>query len=638
MANVRIPWFAPITDQAEKALVNQVLDSQYLNDGKVTRELERRVAELVGVKHCVAVTSGTSALTLCLMAKGIGHGDEVIIPDLTFIATANAVRLAGAEPVLVDVRRDRFDMDADAAKKAITSKTRAIIPVDVNGRGADYHALTALCREKNLALITDSAEALGSKWKGRYLGSFGDAGIFSFSANKTVTTGQGGMIATNDTTMYHRLLELKDQGRRAQGTGGDDFHPVMGFNFKLTNLQAAVGLAQMDKLQARLAQAGRRDRWYKEGLAGVPGVKIPANDDAGGEVRQWMDIVVSNSLRQKIIAAFDEKGIGCRAFWFPLHRQEPYKAADSEFPNTISISETGIWLPSSFSLSQKEAEETINVIREIAYGRPNPYKFAKQEEVNQVPADLSNKTLSILLPVRNEGMSLRVMLKLLDAALDVTHEILVVYDFPEDDSIPVVQELQKKNPNIRLVKNDMGPGVVNAVRAGVYASTGKYILIFAADEVGPVVAIDEMLAHLENGADFVSCTRYAKGGRRLGGSFIGGILSRTANKVFHFMVRSQFTDSTTGIKMFRKSVFESFRLEARPIGWAFAFEMAIKAEALGMKCAETPIISVDRLFGGVSSFKLKPWVFEYLRWFVWGMFHIKRSPDRTSKIADSSAR
>jgi GT2 family glycosyltransferase len=216
------------------------------------------------------------------------------------------------------------------------------------------------------------------------------------------------------------------------------------------------------------------------------------------------------------------------------------------------------------------------------------------------------------------------MLKILAAAVEVPHEILVVYDQPGDDSIPVVNKIQEDCPNVHLIHNTLGRGVINAIRAGVGAAQGDYILIFAADEVGPVLAIEDMLTLLDQGCEFVSCTRYAYGGRRLGGSLIGGALSHLANNLFHFIAGSVLTDSTTGIKMFRRSIFNQLPLEAKAIGWAVTFEMAIKAQLAGLKLGEVPIVSIDRLYGGKSTFRLGPWFVEYLRWFVWGAIRLRR--------------
>lgn len=232
---------------------------------------------------------------------------------------------------------------------------------------------------------------------------------------------------------------------------------------------------------------------------------------------------------------------------------------------------------------------------------------------------MSETTLSILLPVRNEGVNLKLMLKILRVIVEESHEVIVVHDSIDDDSIPVVREIQSSYPELLLVHNTLGAGVVNAIRAGIEAAKGRYILIFAADEVGPVLAIENMVDLMNDNCDFVSCTRYAHGGRRLGGSWIGGFLSRGANWLFHCLSRSPFSDATTGIKMFRRDIFYKLNLECRPIGWAVAFEMAIKAQHAGLRLGEVPIVSIDRLYGGKSTFRLGPWIGEYSRWFLWGL-------------------
>lgn len=218
------------------------------------------------------------------------------------------------------------------------------------------------------------------------------------------------------------------------------------------------------------------------------------------------------------------------------------------------------------------------------------------------------------------------MVKLLSAMLEIPNELLIVYDSPDDDSIPVIRDMQRAYTNLRLIHNQHGRGVVNAIRAGVEAAAGDYVLIFAADEVGPVLAIEDMLVLMNEGCDLVSCSRYGHGGRRLGGSLIGGFLSRSANRLFHRLAGCVLTDATTGIKLFRRSLFPSLKLEANPVGWAVTFEMAIKAQLAGWRLGEVPIVSIDRLYGGESTFRLGPWTGEYLRWFVWGWKNLRRVP------------
>jgi dolichol-phosphate mannosyltransferase len=240
--------------------------------------------------------------------------------------------------------------------------------------------------------------------------------------------------------------------------------------------------------------------------------------------------------------------------------------------------------------------------------------------------------LSIIMPVRNEGLNLRIMLKILNAVVDVSHEVLVVVDQRDDASVPVVEAISPQYPRLAVVHNAYGPGVLNALRAGVESAQGKYLLIFAADEVGPVLAVEDMIALMDAGCDLVSCTRYAHGGRRLGGSMVGGLLSQSANRLFRRFSGSQLTDATTGIKMFTRDVFQRLQLEARPIGWAVAFEMAIKAQLAGLQLGEVPIVSIDRLYGGKSTFRVGPWTLEYFRWFVWGLKQLRSVPLSGSEV------
>jgi len=228
-------WWKPEITGAESPLLHEVLESNFLNEGAVTEEFEKRIADKVGARYAVATTSCTTALSLSLMALGIGHGDEVIVPDMTFIATANAVTMTGAKVVLVDVDPATLSMNANSFEKAITSRTRAVIPVHVTGRAGSFASVMKMAEQYGIPVIEDAAEALGSKFNGKFLGTWGRAGCFSFSPNKTISTGQGGMIVTDDEKLVARLRELKDQGRPMRGTGGDDLHPALGFNFKFTN-------------------------------------------------------------------------------------------------------------------------------------------------------------------------------------------------------------------------------------------------------------------------------------------------------------------------------------------------------------------------------------------------------------------
>jgi perosamine synthetase len=357
----KIPWWEPQVGVEEYELLKQVLDSNYLNDGSVTRRFEALIAARTGAEHAVAVTSGTAALYLSLLAVGVGAGDEVVVPDLTFIATANAARATGATVVLADVDPRTLCLDPVAFEHAITSRTKAVMPVHVSGRGAALTEILRIAEASGIAVIEDAAEAFVSKRGGKALGTFGIAGCLSFSPNKSITTGQGGAVLTNDGALHTRLRELKDQGRASTGTGGDDLHPVFGLNFKLTNLQSAVGVAQLARLDQRLDRQREIHAVYRSALDGVAGVTLPGFDLAGGECPLWTDAVLER--RNELDAYLLERGIECRRFWHPVHRQPPYRADDDAFPNSTRLAAMAAWLPSAFTLTDGDLAAVSSAIR-----------------------------------------------------------------------------------------------------------------------------------------------------------------------------------------------------------------------------------------------------------------------------------
>lgn len=361
--SLKIPWWTPAVGEREYDLVRQVLDSNYLNEGDVTAAFEQRVADLLSVTYAVATTSGTTAIFLALAAAGVGAGDEVIVPDVTFIATANAVMLTGARPILVDVDRETLNIDPRKVVRAVTRRTKAIVPVHVSGRAAAMSDLLAIGRQHGLAVIEDAAEAFLSTSDGRKLGTLGLAGCFSFSPNKTITTGQGGIVVTHDAAVHARLRELKDQGRPIRGTGGNDVHHSVGYNFKLTNVQAAIGLGQLERLHERLERQRRIYRGYSAGLADLDGVRLLPFRVDEGETPQWTDALADR--RDELARFLAQRGIGSRPFWFPIHTQAPYRMADDAFPNSTELMTQAIWLPSAFSLTDEDVATVCHSVREF---------------------------------------------------------------------------------------------------------------------------------------------------------------------------------------------------------------------------------------------------------------------------------
>ena len=356
-----ISWWSPEMTGNELPLLKKVIDSNFLNDGEVTDQFVQRIAELAGAKFGVGVTSGTAAIYLSLMALDVGHDDEVIVPDIGFIATANAVSMTGATPVLADVDEGTLNLSPKAMQDAFSSNTKVVIPVHVSGRAADVERIVDIARAHGLAVVEDAAEAFCSRFKNRYLGTFGQTGCFSFSPNKVITTGQGGVIVTNDEAIFHRLRELKDQGRPVRGTGGADIHHSIGFNFKLTNLQAAVGLGQLKKLDARLDRIRRTYSIYRDELNGTKGIRVlPFNIEAG-EQPQWVDALAER--RDELDNFLAKNGAGCRRFWFPLHTQKPYLCNEKDFPVSTKVGQQAIWLPSAFQMTDDDVRTVCRLIK-----------------------------------------------------------------------------------------------------------------------------------------------------------------------------------------------------------------------------------------------------------------------------------
>src|SRR3989344_5677436 len=351
-SKTKIPWWEPKIRKREHELIKSALDNNFPNEGKLTTLFEEKLSKLLGCRNAIAVNNGTSAMFLSLKALGIGHGDEVIVPDITFIATANAVEMTGAKPVLADISPKTLNMDPDKFADGITKKTKAVIPVHVSGRAAEIGKIMKIAEEKNIHVVEDAAEAFTSKHRGKCLGTYGIAGCLSFSAAKTITTGQGGAIMTDDDDIALRLRELKDQGRPTRGTGGADIHNSIGYNFKFTDLQAAVGLGQLEYLGERIERQKRNYKLYAEKLKDLDGISLFHFDFEGGEVPQWTD--ASAEKRNELDKHLRDNSIDCRRFWFSIHTQKPYKLPDTNFPNSTNMSKKAIWLPSAFTLTDSD--------------------------------------------------------------------------------------------------------------------------------------------------------------------------------------------------------------------------------------------------------------------------------------------
>ena len=358
----KISWWEPTIGAKEQQFLTAVIKSNFPNEGKLTIKFQEKIQKLLKIKHAIAVTNGTSAIFLALKSLDIGYGDEVIVPDLTFIATANAVIMAGAKPVMVDCNNN-LTIDIDALKKAINSKTKAIIPVHVSGRAANMDEILKLAKKGKIPVIEDAAEGFMSQYHKEYLGTIGQIGCFSLSPAKTITTGQGGIIVTDNKQVALRITQLKDQGRPVRGTGGDDIHYSIGFNFKFTDLQAALGLGQLEYLKKRISRIKKTYQIYDNELKDVKGIDVLHFDIHNGEVPQWVDAICQR--RDELVKFLELNNIYCRNFWHPLHRQKPYKLPDKQYPNSTRLSPQALWLPSSFRMTDKDVLTVCNKIKQF---------------------------------------------------------------------------------------------------------------------------------------------------------------------------------------------------------------------------------------------------------------------------------
>ena len=355
-------------DESEKKELISVIDSGWFTEASKTKEFEKMFAKFTGSKYACAITSGTAGLYLGLKALGIKNGDEVIVPDLTFVASPNSIQANGAKPVLADIDPNTFNLDTDILEKKITKKTKAIMTVNFNGRTTNMKILKEIAQKNNLKLIEDAAHSLGSYYNKKHQGTLGDIGVFSFSTPKIISTGQGGMIITNNKKLYERCMELKDFGRSMgvkKKMMSSFEHKTIGYNFKFTEFQAAVGISQMKKLSKRIKIKKNMFSLYHELLNKISGIEFIETDL--DKITPWMiDIVLKNKKKKIGLINFLEKNmIETRIFYPPIHKLTPYREKNKKYPITTDISDRGLWLPSSVNLKHEEIDFISKKIREF---------------------------------------------------------------------------------------------------------------------------------------------------------------------------------------------------------------------------------------------------------------------------------
>jgi perosamine synthetase len=359
-----IPQIQPWIDEEEVNEVAEVVRTTYITENSKTEEFLNKVKEFSGAKYAIAVGNGTLGLIAALLAENIGPGDEVIVPNLTFIATANAVKLVGAQPVFCDVDRKTGCISPDNFAHLVTEKTKVIMPVHLYGQVSPTEEILKFCDEHNLLLIEDAAESFGILENGIHTGTRGAYGIFSFFANKTITTGEGGVIFTNSEERYKKLYRIKNHGRDRKGVF---IHPSIGYNFCFSDLQAAIGVAQLRKMDRIFARKDFIYNYYCQRLENVSGVNIIKVPNHIRSNHWFINVLVDNP--EQFGEELKKRKIGTRRFFYPLHLQPCYEGdtenQEREYPNTMFLYEHGISLPSSVIITDDELEYVCDSIIEI---------------------------------------------------------------------------------------------------------------------------------------------------------------------------------------------------------------------------------------------------------------------------------
>ena len=362
----RISIAVPVLNGNERKYVDECIDTGWISaNGRFIQEFEARFAEFCGTKYALACSNGTVTLHLALKALGIGPEDEVIMPTLTYIATANAVMYCGAKPVFVDSEPGTWNIDPDAIAEKITGRTKAIIPVHLYGLPCNMDAIREIAGRYGLAIIEDAAEAHGAKWRGETVGSMGTVGSFSFFGNKIITCGEGGLLTTDDEALYKKMKLLRSQG---VDPNKRYWHTTVAYNYRMTNLQAAVGLAQLENAAWHLEQRRRVAGLYAKYLPPLDGLVTVQEIPEGAEHVYWMNSVLLTKAvqaeRDAVMEKMEEAGVEMRPLFYPMHTMPPYEDKTAHFPVAEALSARGINLPSHGLLTEEQVKYVVDMLHQ----------------------------------------------------------------------------------------------------------------------------------------------------------------------------------------------------------------------------------------------------------------------------------
>lgn len=361
LLQIKYPVYKPSLSGNEKIYVNECLDSTWISSkGHFIGDFEKAFANYINIAYAAGVCNGTVAIHLALVALGIGINDEVIVPTFTYIASANPIVQVGATPVFVDSDEDSWQMSPNDIEEKITPKTKAIIVVHLYGHPCDMDKIMQIAKKYNLLVIEDCAEAIGTRYKGQHIGTFGDVATFSFFGNKTITCGEGGMVVTNDATIYDRLVHFKGQGLAKYR---EYWHDTLGFNYRMTNIQAAIGLAQLEQVETFLAKKQQIAKWYCEFLTDLP---VRFHKPVGDVYHSfWMCsiLVEKPQIRDELRDYLKGYGIETRPTFYPIHTMPMYAKKFTKHHVAENLASRGINLPSYPALEKTDVQAICEKIK-----------------------------------------------------------------------------------------------------------------------------------------------------------------------------------------------------------------------------------------------------------------------------------
>lgn len=376
-SSIKVSFFSPMITRDDKKAVLDALNSTLLTDGPRLRQFEEEFAKFVGSKYAIGVSNATSALHLSLKALGIGKGDEVIVPDMTFVATANAVVLSGAVPVFADVEEYTMNISADSIKENISSKTKAILPVHFAGLACDMTKIRKIAKQNNLKVLEDCAHAIGTTWQKKHVGNFGDAGCFSFYPTKNMTTIEGGMIVTNSRKIATYVMSARNHGltktltqRYSHGKPWDYDMKESGYNYRLDEIRSALGLSQLKKIKIFNEQRKKVFDNYNNGLNNVDGIIIPKSPSSGIHSHHLYIVRIKQGASVSRDIVFNELlkyGIKSSVHYKPLHKFSAFRkfVSNSKFTNSEKLYKEIISLPFYPNMPKKHQDYVIDCLRKI---------------------------------------------------------------------------------------------------------------------------------------------------------------------------------------------------------------------------------------------------------------------------------